>query len=147
MKQVQGDIWIDEQEDGTINIGFVQAFINRKMNECFHVLQADTRRVEQEGAMLVIETNDALESIKAPITGQVSYFNSKARNFPDRLTQEDIILTLVPPNVKKKQEPEPVYAVQEEFAIGWNDLNENQQRLRQEALIRLANQQILRGRR
>jgi len=100
MKQVQGDIWVDEQADGTINIGFVQSFINRRMAECFHVIQADTRSVDKGGPMLVIESNDSLESIKAPITGNVAYFNPRARNFPDRLTEQDIIMTLNP-NLKQ----------------------------------------------
>lgn len=102
MKKYEGDLWIDEQEDGTINIGFIQSFIDRAMNECFHVIQADTQRVDKDGPMLVIETNSSLESIKAPITGHIHFFNQKARNFPDKLKEADVIMTLMPPGVKKK---------------------------------------------
>ena len=50
--------------------------------------------------MLVVETNDSLESVRAPITGQVKYFNHKARDFPDQLKETDVILTVAPPEMK-----------------------------------------------
>lgn len=82
-----------------VNIGFTRVFIDQKMMECFHVVQADVKNLMDKGPMLVIETNDGLESIKSPVTGTVRYFNPKARNFPDRLTEEDIIITVLPKGI------------------------------------------------
>lgn len=108
MKQFEEFIWTEKQENGTINIGFTQQFINRKMAECFHVLQADVRKIDKDGPLFVIETNEALESIKSPITGSVSYYNNKALNFPDRLKENDIIMTLIPPGVTLEKNKEKI---------------------------------------
>lgn len=121
MKQYRDEIWVDEQADGTINIGFSQSFINRKMAECFHVIQADTRKVEADGPLLVIESNDMLESLKSPTTGKVIYFNSKARNFPDKLTEEDVIISVMPPKADPRVQREVVRPLDQWY----NDLGFN----------------------
>ena len=110
MKQFKDDIWIDEREDGTINIGFRQDFIDRKLMECFHIVQADSKQVQENGPMFVIETNNSLESVKAPCTGRIIAFNSKARNFPDKLNENDVIMTLsIKPEELKAAKPKVVY--------------------------------------
>src|ERR1700740_2728435 len=110
MKQFKEDIWGDEGEEGIINIGFRQDFIDRKLMECFHIVQADSRQVQENGPMFVIETNDSLESVKAPCTGRIIAFNSKARNFPDKLNENDVIMTLTTkPEEPKAAKPKVVY--------------------------------------
>jgi hypothetical protein len=109
------NIWTEDEKDGLVKVGFTRRFIDNVLMECFHIVQADIKNLYEGGPMLVVETNDGLESIKSPYTGTVHYFNPKARNFPDRLTEEDTIMTILPkgivlPERKKaavKKEPEP----------------------------------------
>lgn len=117
MKQYLKDIWTEEVKDGTINIGFTQQFIDQNMNECFHVIQADTKQVTKDGPLLVLETNSCLESIKAPITGHVHFFNQKALNFPDKLTEADVIITLS--STEKKKEVKPRQEVYQHIFEEW----------------------------
>lgn len=91
-----GLIWSEDHADKSITIGFTQRCITEKLQECFHVLPADASEVREKGPLLVLETNDGLQSIKTPVAGKVAYFNPKARNFPDKLTDSDTIVTLFP---------------------------------------------------
>lgn len=111
MKQNHGFIWSEEHKDKTITIGFTNDAINTKLQETFHVLPADLKEVREKGPLLVLETNDGLLSIKAPFAGRLSYFNPKARNFPDRITETDTIVTILPKGVEppKKEEVKTVY--------------------------------------
>jgi hypothetical protein len=101
-------VWSEVHADKSITIGFTKKCIDELLPECFHVMQADATTVREKGPMLVLETNDGLESIKSPFTGKISYFNSKARNYPDRLTTEDTILTILPPGVEAKTKPKVI---------------------------------------
>jgi Glycine cleavage H-protein len=108
MKTIIGNIWTEVKESGLVKVGFTQQFIEQRLGECFHVMQADVRQVKKGEPMLVIETTDGLESLKAPLSGSIHFFNVKARNFPDRLNEEDLIMELLPdgvvlPVVKKKK--------------------------------------------
>lgn len=109
MKVDHNFVWSQQHDDKTITIGFTKKAIEELLPECFHVMQADSQNIREKGPMLVLETNDGLESIKAPFAGRISYFNSKARNYPDKLTEDDTILTLAPvgskPEVKIKVGP------------------------------------------
>jgi hypothetical protein len=117
MKSTKGNLWYEKQQDGVMNIGFTQTFIQQALNECFHILPADSRNVLENGALLVIETNDGVQSLKSPVTGTIVEFNTKARNFPDRIKEEDVILKVLPkgvviptvakPAVKKAPESPP----------------------------------------
>lgn len=100
MKEFIGDLWIDKAEDGRVKIGFARRFIEDRMGECFHVMQADTRNVKKGGPLLVIETNDGLRPVKSPLSGSILYFNDHARNFPDKLVEDDCILEVLPEGVK-----------------------------------------------
>lgn len=115
MKTDHNLVWSEVHEDKSITIGFTKKCIDELLPECFHVMQADSSAVRERGPMLVLETNDGLESIKSPFTGKISYFNSKARNYPDKLVETDTILTLIPPGVEK---PKPVTAAKPK--IQWN---------------------------
>lgn len=100
-----GLIWSEDHADKSITIGFTQTCIDQQLQECFHVLPAETKEVREKGPLLVLETNDGLQSIKAPFAGRVSYFNPKARNFPDRIKESETIVTLVPKGAEVKKEP------------------------------------------
>jgi glycine cleavage system H lipoate-binding protein len=100
MKQVSGNLWFTTEKDET-RIGFTRSFIAERLSECFHVLPADTKNVKEKGPLLVLETNDGLEPVCSPVTGRLTYFNEKARNFPDRLTEEDCIVSLSSKELKK----------------------------------------------
>ena len=100
MKEFIGNIWTETEPAGTVRIGFSRGFIEQRLGECFHVMQADSKFLRKGSPLLVIETNDGLESLKSPISGTIMSFNPKARNFPDRLTEEDMILHVIPEGVK-----------------------------------------------
>lgn len=102
MKMNYGDLWVETLPEGTINVGFTQPCIEEKLQECFHVLPADVVRTKREQPLLVLETNDGLVSIKSPVNGHITFFSDKARNFPDRLSEEDVIVTLITEEQRKK---------------------------------------------
>lgn len=113
MKQVSGNLWFTTEKDET-RIGFTRSFIAERLSECFHVLPADTKNVKEKGPLLVLETNDGLEPVCSPVTGRLTYFNEKARNFPDRLTEEDCIVSLSSKELKKIA---PMPRINDDFVI------------------------------
>lgn len=104
MKEYNGNLWTETDALGKVKLGFSKVFIEQKLGECFHVMQADSKNVKKGEPLLVLETNDGLESLKSPITGTILSFNTKARNYPDRLTEEDSILELLPEGVTLPKE-------------------------------------------
>ncbi len=104
MKKVLGDIWIEEiPENGEIHCGFVQQFIDENLAECFHIVPADIAKTHKENPMLVVETNTGLQSINAPIDGHILFFNDKARDFPEQLVEEDVVLGILTIEEYKKR--------------------------------------------
>lgn len=86
-------IWY-KQEGKHLKIGFTEQFLPT-VHEAWHVLPTTTKaKVREKSPLMAIETNDALFTIFAPSTGRVIKFNDKARDFPDRLSADDVILTL-----------------------------------------------------
>lgn len=100
MKKYQGNIWTEELAGGTINIGFTQQFITETLGECFHITQSNLFLLAEGKPMLTIETNDGLKVVRAPVTGTVLSFSDQARDFPDRIVENDVILTVLPKGVK-----------------------------------------------
>ena len=96
MKKYQRYMWTEEMQSGTINIGFTREYIDLMLNECFHITQAQMYLVTEGKPMLTIETNEGLKVLLAPCTGVVASFSSKARDFPDKLTEEDVVLVILP---------------------------------------------------
>lgn len=101
-RKILGSIWVQTNKDGTMSVGLTADFIRNKMGECFHIMQADKDDVIENQPMLVLETNDGLESVRSPITGRVLSFNRKAVDFPDKLNETESILTIMPAGVVKK---------------------------------------------
>lgn len=114
MKISYQDLWVEKKVDNKFEIGFTQECLENKLVECFHVLPADETKSKTNSPLLVLETNDGLQSIKAPINGKIIFFNDKARNFPDRLTTKDVILIVKSEEVsteKKDRAPlQPTWA-------------------------------------
>lgn len=102
MKKTIGNIWYEEK-DCRVSVGFTQECLNEKLQECFHILPADVFAVKAQGPLMVLETNDGLEAVHSPVAGRIRFFSDKARNFPDRLTTEDVVveIDLPKPEVKK----------------------------------------------
>lgn len=99
-KQYDGNIWTETDSRGVVKIGFSRTYIDQQLMECFHVMQAD-RSVARKGLpIMVLETNDGTARIKSPVSGRILTFNDKARNFPDRLSEEDVIMEVLPEGVK-----------------------------------------------
>lgn len=103
MKEKHGCLWVETNEDGTVNIGLTRDYIKQKLSDCFHIIQADSFAMVKNEPMFVVETIDDLECIDAPIDGKIMKFNTKAQDFPDKLTEEDVIIQLCPPGVKMSQ--------------------------------------------
>lgn len=106
MKTISGNIWY-EQVGGRMAIGFTKQCLDEKLQECFHILPADAYSVKVQGPLMVLETNDGLESVRSPVAGRVLFFNDKARNFPDRLTEEDVIVEIEMPQPKAEVKKAP----------------------------------------
>jgi glycine cleavage system H lipoate-binding protein len=86
------EIWI-EKEGNKVSIGFTRDFL-AGMAECWHILPATKKQVKEGVPLMMIETNSELISIASPLTGYVGNFSDKARNFPDLLTEQDVIMKL-----------------------------------------------------
>lgn len=99
MKTDLGKIWYETDERGVWKVGFTRRYIEQKLGECFHVMQADIKQAQVGLPLLVLETNDGIERIKSPVTGTVLEFNARARDFPDRLTDEETIVQILPKGV------------------------------------------------
>lgn len=117
MKEFIGNIWTEAGSDGRVKMGFSRRFIEERLGECFHVMQADIKSVKKGEPLLVIETNDGLESLKSPLSGNILVFNAKARNFPDRLVEEDCILEILPEGMKLPVKEKAVKKVPEFDAL------------------------------
>lgn len=99
MKQKIGSIWTEEMPNKAIQIGFTNEFIQQILSECFHVVLTNPTIVTKGKSMFTIETNDGLETIKSPVTGTVQLFNDRARDFPDRMREDDVVLLVFPKSV------------------------------------------------
>lgn len=107
MKTVHGHIWIDRREDGLVQMGFTQQCIDEKLQETFHVVLADNFQATEKQPLFVLETCEGLESVPSPVSGNIMFFNDKARDFPDRIVEGDVILQ-ISDGKKKKSNQAPV---------------------------------------
>jgi glycine cleavage system H lipoate-binding protein len=88
----KNQIWFEKQEQVT-TIGFTQTFLN-SLDQCWHILPANTEKFREKSPLLTVETNDALVSILSPVSGSFLEFTAKAQNFPNKLTEGDVIIKL-----------------------------------------------------
>jgi hypothetical protein len=87
-------VWFKEVNDGVINIGFTQDFLN-SLDMCWHIMPASNVQFKKKSPLFTIETDDSLISVLSPVDGYYSNFNPKAQNFPDKIKASDTILTVV----------------------------------------------------
>lgn len=120
-REYVGDLWMEKQEDGRVRLGFARRFIEDRLGECFHVMQADTQSVKKGGPLLVIETNDGLRTLKSPLAGSILRFDAKARNFPDKLLEDDTILEVLPQGVKLPAPKKAEEKTKPAFELNWNN--------------------------
>lgn len=87
-----------------INVGFTPNFL-QILEECWHILPYGKGVIREKDPLMAVETNDELLSIQSPISGVLMNFSEKAMNFPDKLTSDDVIVSL---NPDTKYKPEVV---------------------------------------
>lgn len=94
MREVDSKNQIWFIQDGAVTrIGFTQSFIE-SLDQCWQVLPANLQSFKKKAPMLTVETNDALISIMAPVAGTLVRFENTARDFPDQLTADTVIMEL-----------------------------------------------------
>lgn len=87
-----GRTWFQKNKEGKTEIGFTNDFL-RDLDECWHIMAGATSKVAIKEAqpLCSVETNDGLFSVASPVSGVISFFNTKAMNFPDKITSEEVI--------------------------------------------------------
>ena len=139
MKTYHDMIWSEENQ-GVVSIGFTQAFIDGVLTECFHITQSGSILATKGKPMLTIETNEGLKTIKAPVTGTITHFSQDARDFPDCIREDNVIVQIklksnvVMPTVAKTVGPNTRAA--NNYAIQDEDLTPAQLRIRRETEAR-----------
>lgn len=105
-KQVdaRNQIWY-EQQDNLVKIGFTKAFL-QDMDQCWHILPANLTKFRSKAPLLTVETNDALISIMSPVSGNFMQYSHKAQNFPDKLTEDDVVVEIgLGPAIRQPDQP------------------------------------------
>lgn len=93
------------QKDGDVfNMGLTRNFLE-SLDECWHILPTNTSRVKEKSPLFTIETNDSLLSILSPVAGNFLNWNDRATNFPDKLTEADVIIKLSTKELVKAEPP------------------------------------------
>ena len=89
-----GKTWF-EKKPTSVEVGFTKEFL-AELDTCWHMLPAAVRQTPiKEGQPLCsIETNDGLFSVPSPVSGIIAFFDNRAMNFPDKLTEETILCSL-----------------------------------------------------
>lgn len=88
----QNQIWYEHQ-DNVVKVGFTKSFLD-SLQQCWHILPANLQRFREKSPLMVVETNDTLISIMSPVAANFSEWSDKAQNFPDQLTENDVVLQL-----------------------------------------------------
>src|SRR5215213_4620006 len=100
-KQVdeRNQIWYEE--DGKlVRMGLTRSFLDT-LDECWHILPSNMKTIKKRAPLLTIENNDGLISLLSPVTGNLSNWDTKAANFPEKLTENDVIVTLTSDEVQQ----------------------------------------------
>lgn len=102
------------QKDGDVfNMGLTRNFLE-SLDECWHILPTNISRVKEKSPLFTIETNDSLLSILSPVAGNFLNWNDRATNFPDKLTETDVIIKL---STKEIVKAEPLAGLDDEVEI------------------------------
>ena len=89
-----GRLWV-EKRDTDYAVGFTRQFLG-ELEGCWHMLPAANTKTEikEKQPLVAVETNDGLFSLPSPVSGIIAFFDNKAMNFPEKLTDEDIVCTI-----------------------------------------------------
>lgn len=85
-------IWY-EQDGKQIKIGLTRDFL-AGLDECWHILPGNNRQIKAKSPLMTVETNDCLRPVLSPVSGNVLRWENKATNFPDQLTENDVVMIL-----------------------------------------------------
>lgn len=88
----KNQVWY-KKEGTAITIGFTKDFLT-SLDQCWHILPASLEQFKPKAPLLTVETTDALISIMSPVAGNFMQFSQRAQNFPDKLTEDDVVLEL-----------------------------------------------------
>ncbi len=102
------DIWY-VTKNNKVTVGFMSDFL-KKMTDCWHISPVG-KSVDKESPLMVLEMGDELLSIMSPSKGLIESFNTKAQNFPEQLTEDDVICVINENGVKPKPVPRAPQAV------------------------------------
>lgn len=91
-------IWYKTDGD-TIRMGLTRSFLDQ-LDECWHILPPNGRIIKEKSPLFTIETNDSLVSVLSPVAGNFLSWNDRATNFPDKLTDMDVLIELSTKPVK-----------------------------------------------
>ncbi len=97
---VKNQIWF-EKDGKVIRLGLTRNFLET-LTECWHILPSNMKQIKQKAPLLTIESNDGLISLLSPVTGNLYNWDNKAANFPEKLTEEDVIVTLTSEEIVSK---------------------------------------------
>lgn len=82
-------LWFETLGTNTM-IGFTKPFLEI-VNSSWHVLQNGVGSVKKDAPLLSVETDDALFAVPSPLDGEIITFSDKAQNYPDKLTEDDVV--------------------------------------------------------
>lgn len=94
-------LWFSKEGE-RVNVGFTDSFLD-VVREAWHVMPTTTGAVKEKSPLLSIETNDGLFSVPSPASGSIISFNDRARDFPDKLTENDVICVIGKPKTAAKK--------------------------------------------
>lgn len=95
-------IWY-EQDGKQVKVGLTRSFLDQ-LDECWHILPGNLRNIKAKTPLMTMETNDGLIPIMSPVSGNVVRWETRATNFPDQLTEEDVIMVLTSEKVAEKED-------------------------------------------
>jgi glycine cleavage system H lipoate-binding protein len=101
----RNQIW-HEVNGERVTIGLTRSFLDT-LDECWHILPGGST-IKAKAPLMTIETNDSLVSILSPVAGSFVDFNPNATNFPDKLTENDVVMTITTGRQARTVAEEPV---------------------------------------
>ena len=101
-----GKLWV-EQRDKHFAVGFTRQFLG-ELDGCWHMLPAAGQKTEikEKQPLIAVETNDGLFSLPSPVSGIIAFFDNKPMNFPEKLTEDDVVCTIKDAEAIKAEEAE-----------------------------------------
>lgn len=86
------ELW-HREVNNVIEIGFTKSFLDQ-LDQCWNILPSHNEVFKVKSPLLTIETNEKMFSILSPIAGYLRHYSDKAQNFPDKLVESDVVISL-----------------------------------------------------